>query len=251
MVVFCGLTMTVSADGHRRSVRQPGSRCTRGLGDHGPPCVRSPNPALSTLSGHFLAAADGGVFAFGRAFHGSAARLALHAPIAGIASTPDGGGYWLTAADGGVFAFGDAHYYGRLSMPNPVVGIATTGDGKGYWVMPDTGGAFAFGDALSVQEAPRGFGYVAIAQVGGTTRGIALLNIDGTRYTFNATGAGCPAVAPLPLATNAGMVGITTVGTHCGEYLAGGDGGVFAVGAPFLGSAAGLHLAARIVGITS
>ena len=58
--------------------------------------------------GYVLAAADGGVFVFGRAFHGSAAGLHLRAPIRGVASTPDGDGYWLVAADGGVFAFGTA-----------------------------------------------------------------------------------------------------------------------------------------------
>jgi hypothetical protein len=297
MVVFCRLMMTtavVVSCGTLSAVSAHGlsAEPTRG----GPANVRSTSQAPRTASlaaGYVLAAADGGVFAFGRAFHGSAAGLALRAPIAGIASTPDGGGYWLTAADGGVFAygdarfygsmtgitlnnpvegiastpdgrgywlvasdggvfaFGDAHYYGRLNMPHPVVGIASTGDGDGYWVMTDTGAAFAFGDASAVQEAPFGYGYVAIARVLGTPRGIALLNIDGTRYTFNAADADCPPTAPFALPTNAGMVGIATVGAHCGEWLAGWDGGVFAFGAPFLGSAANLHLAARIVGITS
>jgi hypothetical protein len=258
--------------------------------------VRSQGPTnqiVSPAAGYVLGAADGGVFVFGRAFHGSAAGLALRAPIAGIASTPDGGGYWLTAADGGVFAygdarfygsmtgitlnnpvegiaatpdgrgywlvasdggvfaFGDAHFYGRLSLLAPVVGIATTGDGNGYWLLTDNGQAFPFGDALSVLPTPFNYGYVAIARIAGTTRGIVVATWDGTRYTFNATDVGCPPIAPFARSMNAGIVGITTVAPHCGQWLAGSDGGVFAIGAPFLGSAANLHLAGRIVGITS
>ena len=36
----------------------------------------------------------------------------LHAPVVGMAATPDGGGYRLVASDGGVFSYGDAHFYG-------------------------------------------------------------------------------------------------------------------------------------------
>ena len=39
-------------------------------------------------------------------------RPTLHAPIVGMAATPDGDGYWVVASDGGVFAFGDARFYG-------------------------------------------------------------------------------------------------------------------------------------------
>ena len=48
--------------------------------------------------GYLLAGADGGVFAFGRTFRGSAAGLHLRAPIVGIASTVGDGGYWLVGA---------------------------------------------------------------------------------------------------------------------------------------------------------
>ncbi len=59
--------------------------------------------------GYWLAALDGGVFAFGDAgFYGSMGGQPLNKPIVGMASTPDGRGYWLVASDGGVFAFGDA-----------------------------------------------------------------------------------------------------------------------------------------------
>ncbi len=62
-----------------------------------------------------MAAADGGVFAFGDApYLGSMGGTALYAPVVGMAATPDGKGYWLVAADGGVFAFGDAGFYGSM-----------------------------------------------------------------------------------------------------------------------------------------
>src|SRR5262249_17912124 len=56
--------------------------------------------------GYWLAAADGGVFAFGDArFAGSLGAVRLNAGIVGVAAMPSGRGYWLVAADGGVFAF--------------------------------------------------------------------------------------------------------------------------------------------------
>src|SRR4051794_18912586 len=67
-----------------------------------------------------------------------AARAAVtsNAPVAGLASTPDGKGYWQIASDGGIFAFGDAQFYGSMGgkpLNAPVVGIAATPSGKGYW----------------------------------------------------------------------------------------------------------------------
>ncbi len=66
--------------------------------------------------GYWLAASDGGVFAFGDAnYYGSTANMTLNKPIAGITATSDGKGYWLVAADGGVFSFGDATYLGSAA----------------------------------------------------------------------------------------------------------------------------------------
>ena len=85
--------------------------------------------ATPTGKGYWLAAADGGVFAFGdAAFHGSLGSVRLRQPIVGIAATNRGGGYWLVAADGGVFAFGDAPFHGGLGnkhLNQPIVGIAS------------------------------------------------------------------------------------------------------------------------------
>ncbi|HTT87488.1 MAG TPA: choice-of-anchor Q domain-containing protein, partial [Acidimicrobiales bacterium] len=53
------------------------------------------------IAGYWESAADGGVFSFAAAFHGSEGGKPLDAPVVGMAATPDGGGYWLVASDGG------------------------------------------------------------------------------------------------------------------------------------------------------
>jgi hypothetical protein len=78
--------------------------------------------------GYWLAADDGGIFAYGDAgFYGSAASLPLNEPVVGIQASPDGGGYRMVAADGGVFAYGDALFSGSTGgqpLNAPVVGLA-------------------------------------------------------------------------------------------------------------------------------
>jgi len=100
--------------------------------------------------GYWLAASDGGVFAFGDAsFYGSMAGRHLNAPIVGIASTPDEKGYYLVSSDGGVFAFGDAGFYGSMAgqhLNAPITGIASIP--SGYFLAGSDGGVFAFGEAV-------------------------------------------------------------------------------------------------------
>ncbi len=97
-------------------------------------------------------AADGGVFAYGDAgFFGSAATMALSAPVVGMAATSDGLGYWLVGSDGSILPFGDAIPHGSLpslhvTPARPVVGMAATPDGGG-WLVGADGGVYAFGDA--------------------------------------------------------------------------------------------------------
>lgn len=99
----------------------------------------------------WLAAADGGVFAFGSAaFFGSAARISLTKHVVAIVASPDGAGYWLIASDGGVFTYGDAAFFGSLGsrpLNLPIVAAHVTPDGNGYWLVASDGGVFAFGDA--------------------------------------------------------------------------------------------------------
>jgi hypothetical protein len=75
--------------------------------------------------GYWLAAQDGGVFAYGTAgFWGAA--TGSPSPVVGIASTLTGEGYWLARADGGVFAFGDAVDLATEGTVGPgLVAIAT------------------------------------------------------------------------------------------------------------------------------
>ena len=87
------------------------------------------SPSILTNPGYYIAASDGGVFAFGDAnYFGSTAKMSLNKPIVGITATPDGKGYWLVGADGGVFAFGDANYLGsaaNLNLNQPADSVAS------------------------------------------------------------------------------------------------------------------------------
>jgi hypothetical protein len=58
-----------------------------------------------------MVASDGGIFALGAPFWGSAGNLTLASPIAGMAVDDATGGYWLVGADGGVFSY-HAPFYG-------------------------------------------------------------------------------------------------------------------------------------------
>jgi hypothetical protein len=162
--------------------------------------------------GYWVAAADGGVFAFGDArFDGSAAGKPLAAPIVGIAAAPKGNGYWLVGSDGGVFAFGDAGFHGSIGtsapLTSPIVAVAATPTGKGYWLVGSDGGVFSFGDAT----------------------------FQGAASSF-AHGARIVAVAPTPSGN--------------GYYLLGADGGVFAFGdAHFDGSPIDGHRIASSIAI--
>ena len=72
--------------------------------------------ATTTGNGYWLAATDGGVFAFGTApFPGSEGGKHLNGPVVGIAAASTGKGYWLVAADGGVFSFGTAWFRGSAA----------------------------------------------------------------------------------------------------------------------------------------
>ena len=192
-----------------------GSTLTNAGGNGDPglrPYVEQMTFPPASIQGTFLAARDGGVFAYGTApFAGSLGGQHLNAPIVGIAATGDGQGYWLVGADGGVFAFGDAPFVGSMGgqhLNAPIVGMAPTTDGQGYWLVASDGGVFSFGDA--------GFH--------GSMGGIAL---------------------------NAPVVGMAAT-DHGGYWLVAGDGGVFSFGgASFYGSAGGTRLNAPVTGMAA
>jgi hypothetical protein len=79
-------------------------------------------------TGYYMAAADGGIFAYGAPFFGSMGGHPLNQPVVGMAAMPSGQGYWMVASDGGIFAFGDAPFFGSMGghpLNQPVVGMAT------------------------------------------------------------------------------------------------------------------------------
>jgi hypothetical protein len=195
-------------------------------------------------AGYWLAAGDGGVFAYGDAgFYGSAGSLSLNQPIVGMAATPDGRGYWLVAADGGIFSYGDAAFYGstgNLHLNQPVVGMAATPDGHGYWMVAADGGVFSYGDAafygstgnlhlnqpvVGMAATPDGHGYWMVAADGGVFS-------YGDAGFYGSTGA---------VSLYQPIVGMTPTPDGRGYWFVGGDGGVFAFGdAPFYGSLGGI-----------
>jgi hypothetical protein len=151
-----------------------------------------PHPACAVPSGAFegytLAASDGGAFAFGSPFCGSAGGLALHAPVVGVAKAPNSAGYWLVGADGGVFGFGDAQYFGSIAglhLQAPIVGVAVSVSSAGYWLVGADGGVFAFGSPFFGS-----LGAVKLAQpvvgIGVTTdgNGYWLVGADGGVFAF-------------------------------------------------------------------
>jgi hypothetical protein len=205
--------------------------------------------------GYRLAAADGGVFAFGDAgYYGSMGGQPLARPVVGMTPTPDGRGYWLVASDGGVFAFGDAGFFGSLGgrhLAAPVVGMAAAGDGLGYWMVGSDGGVFAFGQAVfhgSMGGSTLARPVVGMALTPGSG-GYWLVGSDGGVFAFGAPFSGSMGAAFLA----APVVGLSAPAPDVsgGYWEVSADGGVFAFGgAPFYGSTGGVPLAAPVVAIT-
>jgi lysophospholipase L1-like esterase/uncharacterized membrane protein YgdD (TMEM256/DUF423 family) len=212
-------------------------------------------PAAAGGAGYWLAAQDGGVFAYGDApFQGSAGALHLNAPIVGVASSPDGGGYWLAAKDGGVFAYGDAAFSGSagaLHLNAPIVGMASTPDGGGYWLVGSDGGVFAYGDAPFLGSAGAQHLNAPVVGMASTPDGGGywLVASDGGVFAYgDAAFSGSAGAQRL----NAPVVGMASTPDGGGYWLAASDGGVFAYGdAAFEGSAGAQHLNAPVVGMAS
>jgi spore germination protein YaaH len=205
---------------------------------------------FATLSGYWLAASDGGIFALGTTpFYGSMGGRPLNAAIVGMARTPDKAGYWLVASDGGIFTFGDAKFFGSMGsvrLTRPIVGIAATPTGQGYWLVASDGGIFSFGDAafhgsMGGQRLSKPMVGMASTPTG---QGYWLVAADGGIFTFGdaafkgSTGS---------LALTKPIVRMAATPTGQGYWLAASDGGVFTFGdASFKGSTGGTRLNAPI-----
>ena len=139
---------------------------------------------VSVEFGYWMAASDGGIFAYDAPFFGSMGGKHLNKPIVGITADPKTGGYWEVASDGGLFAF-NAPFFGSMGgkpLNAPVVGMVATPDGGGYWEVASDGGVFNFGDAslygsmggkhlnapvVGIASSQDGLGYYEVASDGG------------------------------------------------------------------------------------
>ena len=202
--------------------------------------------------GYWMAASDGGIFAYDAPFFGSMGGKPLNQPIVGITADPKTGGYWEVASDGGLFAF-NAPFFGSMGgkpLNKPIVGMVATPDGGGYWEVASDGGIFSFGDAafhgsmggihlnapvVGIASSQDGLGYLEVAS-------------DGGIFAFgDATFYGSQGGKPL----NKPVVGITGDQATGGYWEVASDGGLFAFNAPFFGSPAASPLNKPVVGMAS
>ncbi len=202
--------------------------------------------------GYWMAASDGGVFAYHAPFFGSMGGKPLNAPITGIAADPQTGGYWEVASDGGLFAF-NAPFFGSMGgkpLNKPIVGMVATPDGGGYWEVASDGGIFSFGDAafhgsmggqplnapiVGIASSQDGLGYLEVASDGG------IFAFGDTEF-FGSMGG---------QHINKPFVGITVDQATGGYWEVASDGGIFAFNAPFFGSPATTALRQPVIGMAS
>jgi hypothetical protein len=207
---------------------------------------------VSVEFGYWMAASDGGIFAYDAPFFGSMGGKPLNQPIVGIAADPKTGGYWEVASDGGLFAF-NAPFFGSMGgkpLNSPVVGMVATPDGGGYWEVASDGGIFNFGDAkyygsmggkplnkpvVGIASSQDGLGYYEVASDGG------IFNFGDA--TFYGSMGGKPLNKP--------VVGIAGDQATGGYWEIASDGGLFSFNAPFYGSPAATPLNKPVVGMAS
>jgi RHS repeat-associated protein len=221
-------------------------------------------------NGYWLAASDGGVFAYGDAtFYGSMGGQFLNRPIVGIAARPQGDGYWLAGADGGVFAFGAAPAVGAVpgffvtypaaprcpaawnGYRENVVSISSTPSGGGYSMVDYCGLVFAFGDSVFQGSTfyPTDSGYRDLAGGAQGSGGYWEVRAGGGVYAYSVPFHGSQGANPLT--GNQQWSGLAAAPNNSGYWAVGKDGGVWAYGpgAPFYGSAGGSVTPHTFVGI--
>ena len=201
--------------------------------------------------GYWLAASDGGIFAFNSPFYGSGASQAL--PIGGFSPVPGARGYQLATTTGSALPFGAGSCSGSvLSANRPVVGMAAAPGGDGCWLVASDGGIFAYGPnapffgsagaialtrpVVGMAAAPNGDGYYLDASDGGVFA-------YGPGATFQGSMGGLPLNKPI--------VGMAVDPTTGGYWLVAADGGIFSFDAPYFGSMGGRPLNQPIVGMAA
>jgi hypothetical protein len=197
--------------------------------------------ATPTKNGEWLAASDGGVFAFGDGqFYGSKGGQPLNQPIVGMAPTASGHGYWLVAADGGIFTFGDARFYGSKGgqpLNQPIVGMDATPSGNGYWLVARDGGIFTFGDARFYGSKGGQALNQPVSGMANTVSGNGywLVARDGGIFTFgDAQFYGSMGGRQI----SGNMMGISPTGSGNGYFMVSSGGGIYTYGdAPYEGGA--------------
>jgi hypothetical protein len=230
------------------SVRQPNPAPA---GPQQPISVQDPNP-----QGYVLGGGDGGVFAFGTPFFGSAPGTNELFNFAGIGSSPGGHGYWIVNGSGHVVGFGPNAPFrgdpGGAILNAPMVGIAPSPWGGGYYLAGGDGGVFNFGlgtkfygsaggihlnqPVVGIAASPMGTGYYLVAKDGG------VFNYGPSALFHGSLGA---------MKINAPIVGIAVDPVTGGYWLVGADGGVYSFGAPFFGSLGAMHLNQPVVGMVA
>jgi hypothetical protein len=208
-------------------------------------------------NGYRVVAAGGAVYGFGASARcGDLSQQIVPGRVAGVASTPDGGGYWLALQDGAVYAFGDAKSYGDLRdadvggrAPNaapgaPITSISSTPDGKGYYLLAGDGSVYTFGDArFAGSEGGWQANGVPIAiATDDATGGYWIVTTTGHVYNFDARFLGSKTTGH-----RSPIVGIGAQPSGTGYWLVTQSGYVYGFGtAPLRGQEPGV----KTVGIT-
>jgi hypothetical protein len=207
-----------------------------------------------THRGYWLAASDGGIFAFGAPFYGAGTDGSR--TIGGVAASPGGTGYQLASSSGSVLPFtrlGSDPCSGTLPALNqPIVGLAAAPSGDGCWLVASDGGVFGFGPqapffgsagnlvldrpVVGMASTANGDGYYLVASDGG-------IFSYGPGAVFQGSMGGQHLNQPI--------VGMAVDPSTGGYWLVAADGGIFSFGAPFLGSLGAQHLNKPIVGIAA